>query len=207
MRTHLSRTLLLAGIIQAALLPSILHAQIDRAEINGTITDTTGAAIPGCPGSSSPRKGPIKPAPSQPTRPVTTLPSSLPVGRFTIVIHHAGFNDARLADIDLHADDVRTLNAHLQPGSVTQTVSVEADRGAVQLDKNGRHVWWHDPVGAGAAATFKLDATSPRSSSLRPEPSTMARVSKPPSALRGRGLTTTTTASTEWMPAAYSARR
>ena len=135
MRTHLSRTLLLAGMIQATLLPAMLHAQIDRAEINGSVTDSTGAAVSGAHVIVT-QEG------TNQTRLLTTnghgefVASSLPVGRFTLVVQLVGFEDLRIADIDLHAGDVRTLNAHLQPGSVTQTVSVEGDRGAVQLDKS-----------------------------------------------------------------------
>ncbi len=135
MAKHLSRTLLLAGAVQAALIPAILQAQIDRAEINGTVTDITGAGIPGA-------QVIVTQEGTNQARTIATnatgeyVVSSLPAGRFTIVIHRPGFNDFRIADVDLHAGDVRTLNGHLQPGSVNQTVSVEADRGAVELDKS-----------------------------------------------------------------------
>ncbi len=135
MRRHLARTLLLAGSVHAALVPSLIQAQIDRAEINGSITDSTGAAIPGATVVVT-QEG------TNAQRSVSTndrgefVVSSLPVGRFTLVLQHTGFQDMRVADVDLHAGDVRTLNEHMQPGSVNQTVSVEADTGAVQLDKS-----------------------------------------------------------------------
>ncbi len=135
MRRKLNRTLLLAVVAQATLLSATLHAQIDRAEINGTVTDITGAAIPGAQIAVT-QEG------TNQKRTIFTnaggdyVVSSLPVGRFTLVIHEAGFNDFRIADIDLHAGDVRTFNGHLETGSLSQTVSVEADRGAVQLDKS-----------------------------------------------------------------------
>ncbi len=62
--------------------------------------------------------------------------SSLPVGRFSLVFSRLGFQDTRVADIDLHAGDVRTLNQRMQPGSVSQTVSVEADKEGAQLEKS-----------------------------------------------------------------------
>ena len=42
--------------------------------------------------------------------------SSLPTGRFSIVFSHEGFNDLRVADIDLHSGDVRTINARMEIG-------------------------------------------------------------------------------------------
>jgi hypothetical protein len=112
-----------------------MHAQIDRAELGGTVADQSGAIIPGA-------QVIITQEGTNATRTITAnsngefVAASLPVGRFNVVISHSGFADLRVADIDLHAGDVRTLNERLSPDSVKQTVSVEADLGAVQLDKS-----------------------------------------------------------------------
>ena len=111
------------------------HAQIDRAEINGTVLDASGAAIAGAAVEVT-EEG------TNATREVTTndsgqfVVSSLPVGRFFLVFTRPGFRDTRVADIDLHAGDVRTLNQRMQPGSVSQTISVEADKEGAQLEKS-----------------------------------------------------------------------
>ena len=111
------------------------HAQIDRAEINGTITDPGGAAIAGV-ALTVTQEG------TNASRAVSTndrgqfVVSSLPVGRFVITLNKSGFQDARIADIDLHSGDVRTLNQQLQVGSLNQTVSVEADKQGAQLNKS-----------------------------------------------------------------------
>ena len=131
MRTpHLFPLALLAATVCAT-----AHAQIDRAEINGTIADSSGAAIAGAAVTVT-QEG------TNAARTVTTngsgqfVVSSLPVGRFFIVLTRAGFQDLHIADIDLHSGDVRTVNQTMQLGSVSQTVSVEADKQGAQLDKS-----------------------------------------------------------------------
>jgi hypothetical protein len=62
--------------------------------------------------------------------------SSLPIGRFSLVFAREGFRDLRVADLDLHSADVRTVNAKLEVGAVDQTIGVEADLGGAELDKS-----------------------------------------------------------------------
>jgi hypothetical protein len=117
------------------MVPSKMHGQIDRAEISGTVTDSTGAVI-------ADANVVVTEVGTNATRSVTTngrgefFVASLPVGRFILVMTHPGFTDLRVADIDLHAGDARTLNEQMQPDSVKQTISVEADTGSAQLDKS-----------------------------------------------------------------------
>jgi hypothetical protein len=121
--------LLLTGLILPA------TAQIDRTELNGVVTDRSGAALPAVTIT-------IKQEGTNQDRVVTSdkngqfVASSLPIGRFAIVFTRDGFSDLRIADIDLHSGDVRTINARMQVGAVNQTVQVEADRGGALLDKS-----------------------------------------------------------------------
>ena len=127
--------LLWVWILISLVAPFEMMAQIDRAEIGGTVTDRTGAVI-------ADARVVVTQEGTNATRTVTTngrgefIATSLPVGRFTVVISRDGFTDLRIADIDLHAGDVRTLNESMQNSSVQQVVSIEADTGAVQLDKS-----------------------------------------------------------------------
>jgi hypothetical protein len=110
-------------------------AQIDRTEINGTVTDPSSAEVPGV-------KVSVQQEGTNQLRVVTTndhgqfVVSSLPIGRFTVIFSHDGFRDLRVSDLDLHSGDVRTVNAKLELGEVTQMIGVEADRGGAQLDKS-----------------------------------------------------------------------
>jgi Carboxypeptidase regulatory-like domain/TonB dependent receptor len=115
--------------------PCFLCAQIDRGELNGTVTDPNGGPLSGITVTIT-QEG------TNQVRTVTTdgrgqfVVSSLPIGRFSILFVHNGFNDLRIADVDLHSGDVRTVNAKLAVGSVNQNVSVEADLEGAQLDKS-----------------------------------------------------------------------
>jgi hypothetical protein len=46
----------------------------------------------------------------------------------------------RIADLDLHSGDVRTVNTKLDVGAVTQTIGVEADLSGAELDKSNATV-------------------------------------------------------------------
>jgi hypothetical protein len=135
MRSPLSRLLLFACIFQVLIAPVLLMAQIDRAEINGTVTDHSGAVVSGAAiqivqGAT----GETREAVSSDRG--TFVLSSLPIGRFTITVKKTGFSDLRIADIDLNSGVTRTINAQLQVAASNEIVQVEADRTSEDLDKN-----------------------------------------------------------------------
>jgi hypothetical protein len=129
---QLTRSALLIALL---FLSCFASAQIDRTELNGTVTDPSGAAMTGVIIT-------VTQSGTNQVRTVTTdghgqfVISSLPIGRFTVVFSHDGFSDIRVADLDLHSGDVRTLNEKLTVGAVNQTIGVEADLGGAQLDKS-----------------------------------------------------------------------
>jgi hypothetical protein len=110
-------------------------AQIDRTELNGTVSDPSGAMLSGVTVT-------IRQEGTNQERVVISdkqgqfVASSLPIGRFTVMFVHDGFNDLRIADVDLHSGDVRTINAKMKVGAVSQTVQVEGDRGGALLNKS-----------------------------------------------------------------------
>jgi hypothetical protein len=122
-------------LVSLMFLPVFAWAQIDRTEINGTVTDPSGATIAGV-NVTVTQEG------TNQIRVIVTdsrgqfVVSSLPIGRFTVMFTHDGFKDLRVADLDLHSGDVRTVNAKLEVGAVTQVVGVEGDLGGGQLDKS-----------------------------------------------------------------------
>jgi Carboxypeptidase regulatory-like domain/TonB dependent receptor len=115
-----------------------LAAQIDRTEVNGTVVDASGSVI-------ADAQVELVQDGTGAIRQVTTsgrgtfVISSLPVGRFTLTISKVAFTNFRLADIDLHSGDIRTINARLLVSGANQSVYVEVDTGA-NLDNNNATV-------------------------------------------------------------------
>jgi outer membrane receptor protein involved in Fe transport len=135
MRFSILRLLSLAVVLLLLAAPANSLAQIDRAEVNGTVADASGAVVPGA-------SIQIVQTATGETRNTlssdrgTFVLSSLPIGRFTITVDKVGFSQLRIADIDLNAGVTRTINAQMKVASSAQTVDVEADRIAGELDKN-----------------------------------------------------------------------
>src|SRR5580698_2376121 len=84
------------------LFPSALWSQIDRTELNGTVTDPSGAVVSGTTVTVT----------QESTNQVRTIQtdthgqyviSSMPIGRFSIVFSRDGFQETRIADVDLHS--------------------------------------------------------------------------------------------------------
>ncbi|HEV2246892.1 MAG TPA: TonB-dependent receptor [Terriglobia bacterium] len=108
-------------------------AQINRANLNGTVTDPSGATVPGATVEVvAPDTGF--------TRQVTTGSSgvysinSLPIGTYDLTVSAKGFNTFRATSIQLTVGENRTLNAQLAVGAATTRVQVSAT--AVSLETN-----------------------------------------------------------------------
>jgi hypothetical protein len=127
--------LFLTVLLLGALFPSVSWSQIDRTELNGTVTDSSGAVLAGTLVTVT-QEGTNQVRIIQTDAHGQYVVSSLPIGRFRIVFSHDGFQEMRVADVDLHSSDTRTVNAKLMIGAVTETIGVEADTEGAQLDKS-----------------------------------------------------------------------
>ncbi len=138
MACGLSRSVLrfiIRGGLFLALLTLGLQAQIDRSAINGTITDTSGAVIPGANVSLLQQEtGETRGAVSGEGG--SFVLSSLPLGHYTLKVARSGFSDFEVTDIELNSGVTRTINARLPIAGAAQTVSVETNTGGAELDKN-----------------------------------------------------------------------
>ncbi len=123
-------------ILPSLLLTSTsLHAQIDRAEINGTVTDRTGAVVSGASVSlANSETGSTRKAASNDNG-IFVL-SSLPIGHYAITVTKSGFSAARVDGIELNSGVTRTINTRLEVESASQTATVTAEVGGDILDKN-----------------------------------------------------------------------
>src|SRR5690242_6344627 len=91
---------------------SLVYGQVDRANLNGTVTDPSGALI-------EKAKVQIVSRETGLTRDVQTGPSGvynitgIPIGTYDLTISHEGFRTATVSEIQLFVGQTRTVDAKL----------------------------------------------------------------------------------------------
>ena len=107
-------------------------AQAVSGSISGTVTDSTGASVPGASVTlTNTDRGLL-------VRTLTTNQAgfyaapSLPLGMYTVKVEAPGFKVDEVTGLNLHVNDALTINRKLLIGSTSQEVSVRAD--AIQLN-------------------------------------------------------------------------
>ncbi|MGI4829422.1 MAG: TonB-dependent receptor domain-containing protein [Janthinobacterium lividum] len=122
-----------ALIIGSCLGAGVARAQLSTADIVGTVTDATGAVVPGA-------KVTLVNNGTHETRNTTTSNGGdydftlLPVGTYTITVDLTGFKADTITNIAVEAGDRAREDAKLQTGSISETVSVEAQTPLLQAD-------------------------------------------------------------------------
>lgn len=107
-------------------------AQEVAATLNGTVTDSSGGVIPGATVLIHNNDT------NTDTRTVTTdngggyTATNLPAGNYTITVTKAGFRTYKGENVVLQVAEHRTLNQQLQPGEVTENVTVQESSTPVQ---------------------------------------------------------------------------
>ena len=125
--------LLLALLFTAAFATPRATAQLTTADIIGTVTDSTGAAIANA-------QVTLLNTETQAKRTDVTNGSGdyqfslLPVGHYSITIKAAGFSTSSTQDLAVEAGDRARADAHMQVGAESQTVEVQAQTPLLQAD-------------------------------------------------------------------------
>lgn len=128
-----SRHRLVLIILALSLAAPSLLAQIDRASLNGTVTDPSGAVIPGVRVSAiSLETGKEREVVTN-QRGIYVVPA-LPVGGYTIVFSHDGFETVRNQGVVVRVGQTLTLDAQMKVAA--QSTSVEVKSTAPLLDRN-----------------------------------------------------------------------
>ena len=105
------------------LFASMTFAQTITGRITGTVTDSSGAAIPGVTLK-------ITNEATQSTRTTVTDPNgfyvatSLPVGLYSVVVEQQGFKKVTRSGNDLGADGRLTIDFALETGAVTESIEI-----------------------------------------------------------------------------------
>ena len=113
-------------------------AQNITATVTGTVMDASGAVVPGAKVTAHDN------GTDADVRIVTTdsagvyVASQLPVGTYKVIVHAQGFQDYVANDVILHVGDRRTLDVTLQPGQVTQSITVTAETVPVETSTSAQ---------------------------------------------------------------------
>lgn len=115
-----SRNILMAYV----LFSSISLAQLDRTSLNGTVTDSSGAAVPGAIVQAKERSTGLERSTIASTSGTYSI-AALPAGKY-IELQKAGFDEVKFNNVVQAASQTRTLNVTLQIAAIAQTVDVTA---------------------------------------------------------------------------------
>jgi hypothetical protein len=103
----------------------VVYGQVDRANLNGTVTDSSRAVVAAARVELVSRETGLK-------RVVETGPTGiydiagLPIGTYHLTISRAGFRTFEVNGIQLFVGQTRTVDAELQVGTVSEDVQVQA---------------------------------------------------------------------------------
>ncbi len=116
-------------------LVSLSSAQVDRAGLNGTVTDPSGRVVP------QTRVVAVKPATGLQRETVTSPKGTydipeLPVGAYTVTFTHDGFNTVVFENVVQAVGQTRTLNATLKVAGGQERVDVSASSEQVDQTSN-----------------------------------------------------------------------
>ena len=119
--------------ILAAILCTTLLGQADRGTVTGTITDATGAVVPGVPLTlRNAATNLTYSTPSSDNGSYTFL--NLPVGIYTLFVEAKGFQRQEVKGIEVQVNQQARIDLSMHVGDVTQTVEVQASAAMIQTE-------------------------------------------------------------------------
>jgi len=114
-----------------ALFAGLVYAQVDRASLNGTVTDASGLLVPNAGVEIvSQATGLTREARTGPSG-VYSIPG-LPVGSYDLKVSREGFRLFEVKGIQLFVGQTRTMDAKLQVGALATQVDVQAAAAALE---------------------------------------------------------------------------
>ncbi len=135
-KPYLTAALLAMLAALPVLIPSSAAAQSIFANLSGTVTDTSGAVVPGT-------RVTVENAATKVTRQITAnsagyfSATQLPTGTYNVTAEAKGFQKAQITGIVLNSSDEKTLNLTLKVGAETETVEINAAAGEVAVTDSG----------------------------------------------------------------------
>src|SRR5262249_32701750 len=113
---------------------SALWAQANRATITGTVTDASGAVVPGADVVVTNVDTGVATKAVSNSDGIYVAPN-LPPGKYSVEFTREGFQTLKRAQITLESTEVARLDAALQVGAVTSSITVTSDAPVLDLEK------------------------------------------------------------------------
>ena len=123
--------LVLVGCLLLPLATPSLLAQVDRAVLEGTVSDPSGAIIPGASVLSLAVETGIKEEQHTNSKGYYRFPG-LAVGRYTVTVSDVGFKTHVVEDVILRVGETRTLDVKLEVGTIAEKIDVVATAAPVE---------------------------------------------------------------------------
>src|SRR5437879_2762248 len=120
-----TRTELALATILALFSGVVVYGQIDRANLNGTVMDSSRAVVGDARVEVVSRETGLKRAANTGPTGIYSI-TGLPIGTYDVTISRAGFRTFEVNGIQLFVGETRTLDAELQLGTVSEELQVEA---------------------------------------------------------------------------------
>src|SRR5271156_4221656 len=108
-------------------------AQVVSATLTGTVTDSSGATVPGATVTATETNTGVSRSTLTSAEGVYTLPFLSP-GTYRVEVEKAGFKKFSEANFELDVSSVGRVNASLTPGSQSETVQVTAETPLLQVE-------------------------------------------------------------------------
>jgi len=107
------------------LLTCPLMAQMDREEINGTVSDSSGAVVQNAKIEAVCTSNGLRREATTDVHGIYQIPS-LPIGPYKVTITKEGFKPVEVQNVELAIGEPRTIDAKLVVGAISETVQVTA---------------------------------------------------------------------------------
>ena len=112
----------------------VANAQLIQGAIDGTVTDTTGAVIPGADVSISDDATGTSRATSTGAAGNFSFPT-IPTGTYVLTVQTDGFQTSTTTGVVVSANNITRVDAALEIGQITETVEVSATTATLQTDR------------------------------------------------------------------------
>ncbi|HYY43151.1 MAG TPA: carboxypeptidase regulatory-like domain-containing protein, partial [Pyrinomonadaceae bacterium] len=121
----------LCCLLLGALLAAAVAAQTSTSSITGTVTDANGAVVPGATVTATNEATGVTQTQTTTDAGLFAFPS-VPVGAYTIKVERAGFKTTQKTGNILQINTPLAVDIALEPGQVTETVTVQASEEQLQ---------------------------------------------------------------------------